>query len=277
MAVCATCQDPLVLSLDASSDDDDEDVLMGASSSAPKGRTTVPDDLALGCGCHFHWQCLLDSYELSQCPHCGQSLTTTTSTGQQSLVCTLHNEGGFQENLDILPLLTEETYLRVYPEERKCRAFLELCREGDVGAIVDLLSSCNEGDCEADEDDDDDDEDNDMGTRSEKAKVRRTTMDEVLRYQDPIGEYQSGLHAAVAGSSREVVWLLLFLASNLPESEFPALTYQEAAVLGITREDRDERQDIRVLRDVQGRTAEDLAARMGGVWHGWEGTGRLAL
>ncbi|KAK4991468.1 hypothetical protein LTR50_001860 [Elasticomyces elasticus] len=267
MAVCATCQDPLVLSLDASSDDDDEDVLMGASSSAPKGRTTVPDDLALGCGCHFHWQCLLDS----------QSLTTTTSTGQQSLVCTLHNEGGLQENLDILPLLTEETYLRVYPEERKCRAFLELCREGDVGAIVDLLSSCNEGDCEADEDDDDDDEDNDMGTRSEKAKVRRTTMDEVLRYQDPIGEYQSGLHAAVAGSSREVVWLLLFLASNLPESEFPALTYQEAAVLGITREDRDERQDIRVLRDVQGRTAEDLAARMGGVWHGWEGTGRLAL
>jgi hypothetical protein len=52
---CAKCQNPLTLEVDYS---DDEDVSMGAgSSSAAAAQTTqtVPDDVALNCGCHFHW------------------------------------------------------------------------------------------------------------------------------------------------------------------------------------------------------------------------------
>lgn len=210
-------------------------------------------------------QCLLDSYQITQCPSCNRDISTTSPTAGQQILCTLHNEGGVQENLDILPLLTEESYLRAYPEDRICRAFLEFCREGDVSAVVELLKSCGDDD---DEDEDEDDmEDDDQGPKK--------TMDEILRYQDPIGDMQSGLHAAVAGNSREIAWLLLLLASKLPELEFPALVYQEAASLAIMREDQTGKVDIRTLRDSQGRTAEQLAAEMGGVWHGWAGTGRL--
>lgn len=49
MSGCKACQQPLVLELDP--EDFDE-----ASSSAVGGApTTVPDDLELPCGCHFHW------------------------------------------------------------------------------------------------------------------------------------------------------------------------------------------------------------------------------
>lgn len=159
----------------------------------------------------------------------------------------------------MLPLLTEEAYLRAYPEDRKCRAFLEFCREGDVSAVVELLKSCDE------DSDEDEDMDDDSPPEPKKSK------DEILRYQDPIGEMQTGLHAAVAGGSREVAWLLLLLASHLPELEFPALVYQEAGALGIMREDQTGKTDIRTLRDADGKTAQQLAVETGGVWHGWEG------
>ena len=45
MSVCATCQIPLTLAVN---DDDNED---GTEIS---GRT-VPDDVELSCGCHYHW------------------------------------------------------------------------------------------------------------------------------------------------------------------------------------------------------------------------------
>lgn len=160
--------------------------------------------------------------------------------------------------------MTEESYLRAYPEDRICRAFLEFCREGDVSAIVDLLKSC----------DDDDESDDEM---DDEPRGPKKSADQVLRYQDPIGDMQSGLHAAVAGGSREVAWLLLLLASNLSEMEFPALVYQEAASLGVMRDDQTGKVDIRSLRDADGKTAEQLAAEMGGVWNGWPGSGRLAI
>lgn len=40
MATCSACQDHLVYQLDESVNGED---------------TTVPDDLQLSCGCHFHW------------------------------------------------------------------------------------------------------------------------------------------------------------------------------------------------------------------------------
>jgi hypothetical protein len=170
-----------------------------------------------------------------------------------------------QENLDILPLLSEESYLKAYPEDRKCRAFLEFCREGDVGACVSMLQ---------DDDDDDDEEDEHMESGEEGRKIG---PDELLRYQDPIGDMQSALHAAVQGGSREVVWLLLLLASNLDLTQFPAEVFQEAEVMGIMRGNLDGKTDIRSLRDSEDKSAEDLASEIGGVWVGWPGTGRLSI
>ena len=211
--------------------------------------------IAQNCGCHFHWDCLLEAYQVTSCPNCQKELTSSSHEGVQQLLCNLNNEGGLQENLDILPLLTEESYLKAYPEDRKARAFLEFCREGDVQAIVGMLRP--------DSDDDEGDED-DHGI-------------DFLWYQDPIGDMQSGLHAAVAGGSREVAWLLLLMASNLDMLQFPPEVFQEASALGIMRADTTGKTDIRSMKDAQGRTAEDLAEEIGGVWHGWGGTGRLAI
>ena len=188
----------------------------------------------------------------------------------------MNNEGGLQESIDIFPILQEESYLRAYPEERKCRAFLEFCREGDHKAIVDLLNS---GD---DEDDSDDDEAMDEGdenrTRSHPMSGPSKTPAEILRYQDPLGGMQSGLHAAAANGHREVAWLLLLLASDLSQAEFPPLVFQEAAAIGVMREDQDGLTDIRSLKDATGRSAEDVAAQEGGVvWNGWIGNGRLTV
>lgn len=172
----------------------------------------------------------------------------------------MNNEGGLQKSLDIFPILQEETYLRAYPEERKCRAFLEFCREGDHQAIADLLLSCGE---------------EDEGDMEESGPSK--SADEILRYQDTFGDMQSGLHAAAANGHREVAWLLLLLASEYPELEFPALVFQEAATLGVMREDQTGKVDIRSLRDEQGRTAEDVAKEVGTIWNGWIGNGRLAI
>ena len=151
---CAKCHDPLTHTLDPDSDTEDHQ-------SSP---TTVPDDVELPCHDHFHWECLLDSYELSRCPACNAEITSHPASGSSSnadaqprILVNMNNEGGLQQNIDIFPILQEESYLRAYPEERKSRAFLEFCREGDHKAIVDLLNS---GD---DDDDSDSDEEMDDG------------------------------------------------------------------------------------------------------------------
>jgi len=249
--------------------DNDDDATAAASSSS----NTVPDDVQLPCGDHFHWECLLDSYEYSKCPHCSQPLTShDANTGQDKIVVDLHNEGGKQEGIDIAPILREESYLRAYPEERKCRAFLEFCREGDHRAVAQVLKSCDEADGHEEEDEDDEMEED--GGMSGTTKTRA----EILRYQDPINDMQSGLHAAAAGGHREVAWMLLLLGSTLSEMEFPALVFQEAAALGIMRdEDQTGLVDIRRLKDAHSRTAEDVARETGVVWRGWIGNGRLAM
>jgi hypothetical protein len=219
--------------------------------------------------------CLLDSYTHTSCPSCNRDITSTTSTSppQIQVLCTLTNEGGTQPDLDILPLLTEESYLKAYPEDRRARAFLEFCREGDVAAVVELLQSDDVSD-----DDDEDDEDAMEDTTASGEKGERRQID-LLRYQDPIGDMQSALHAAVAGGSREVAWLLLLLASQLPLPEFPAIVFQEADKLGVMRgeDDMAGKADIRTLRDADGRSAEDVAKDVGVIWNGWVGNGRLAI
>jgi hypothetical protein len=213
--------------------------------------------------------CLLSAYEITSCPNCSKNIATT-GDGVQKVLCTLNNEGGLQENLDILPLLTEESYLKAYPEDRKARAFLEFCREGDYKAVVDMLLDDN-----VEEDDEDEEGDVEMDSTDHPAK--EVGIDRMLRYQDPIGDMQSGLHAAVHAQSREVAWLLLLLASNLPLLEFPAEVFQEAEALGIMRGLTEDKVDIRSLRDANGKTAEDIAKEVGGVWVGWTGNNRLAI
>ena len=274
MATCAKCQTPLTVEIKP---DEDEDY--------PSDTTQVfPDEVLLPCRCHFHWTCLLDSYELAKCPNCARhivSVPTTSSSssssadgGHEQILVDLNNEGGMQRQIDIFPILKEESYLRAYPEERKCRAFLEFCRAGDHRAVVDLLKTCSEQPGEEDGDVDAmDDDGDDEGAGAGPGK----TADEILRYQDPIDEMQSGLHAAVASGNREVAWLLLLLASTVPELDFPALVFQEAAALGVMREDQTAKVDIRSLKDAQGRTAEDVAKEAGVLWNGWIGNGRLAI
>ncbi|KAM3414061.1 hypothetical protein BST61_g10720 [Cercospora zeina] len=292
-SVCAKCEKALEVEIHSEdysdeegdipmNDDDDDD--------EKRPRTVVPDDVLLSCGDHFHWECLLESYEIDTCPKCLRDITTGPATAaaagsssssaietigtEAQILVDLHNEGGLQQNLDIFPLLKEESYLRAYPEERKCRAFLEFCREGDHRAIAELVRSCNNNESP---DNSDDDNDAHYGSSSKSAAS-------ILRYQDPIGEMQSGLHAAAANGHREVAWLLLLLASEYPELEFPALVFQEAAALGVMREEEGEQQqqggkvDIRSLKDARGRTAEDVAREeAGAVWNGWIGNGRLAV
>jgi len=276
---CAKCHNPLTHEID---DSDNEDLQLNPAS-APN---TVPDDVQLPCNDHFHWECLLDSYELSHCPACNADITSHPDAGSSSdaqqqprILVTMNNEGGLQENIDIFPILQEESYLRAYPEERKSRAFLEFCREGDHKAIVDLLNSSN------DDDDEDSDSDEEMDDGNASSNNRENPLSgpskspaEILRYQDPLNGMQSGLHAAAANGHREVAWLLLLLASELPQTEFPPLVFQEAAAMGVMRDEQEELTDIRSLRDASGRSAEDVAVQEGGVvWNGWVGNGRLTV
>lgn len=264
VSTCAKCHDPLTHEID---DSDTEDL---------QQPNTVPDDVELPCHDHFHWECLLDSYELSRCPACNSEITSHPASNSRSdaqqprILVNMNNEGGLQQNIDIFPILQEESYLRAYPEERKSRAFLEFCREGDHKAIVELLNSG---------DDDGDDSDEEMGDGDENPLSGPSKSPaEILRYQDPLGGMQSGLHAAAANGHREVAWMLLLLASELPQMEFPPLVFQEAAAMGIMREEQEGLTDIRSLRDANGRSAEDVAVQEGGVvWNGWIGNGRLSI
>lgn len=196
----------------------------------------------------------MDSYTQSECPKCSRTLIGWSTSGEQQLLCNITNEGGFQENLDILPLLAEEAYLKAYPEERRCRAFLEFCREGDIEAIASVVK---------DEDDEDDD--------------TATTNHDILRYQDPMGGMSSGLHIAIQARQVQVVWMLLLLASNLNLDLFPPEVHQGAEQLKLVRENQAGKVDIRSLTDAEGRRAEQIAVGIGGMWNDWVRMGVFAV
>ncbi len=58
MTTCASCGGPLVLEVEP--DSDEEGVQIG--SSTHKEVDTVPDDVELACGDHFHWQVSWSTY-----------------------------------------------------------------------------------------------------------------------------------------------------------------------------------------------------------------------
>src|SRR6266516_5275873 len=93
---------------------------------------------------HANRHCLLDTAPTTalslQCPSCSSPLITKTVSSRQQILSTLTNEGGTENNLDILPHITEEAYLIAHPEARKARAFMQYCGEGDILSMISLLS-----------------------------------------------------------------------------------------------------------------------------------------
>jgi hypothetical protein len=244
-AVCKICEDPLVVEVEA---EDDENA-------SPQ---TVPDDLEIACGCHFHWQCFLDqSSDVSsslKCPSCqtllaensaGPSATSSFSraTSGVSIMTKYTNEGGIQEGLDIMPSITEEAYLEANPEARPARAFHVMCGEGDVGGIVDLLQDIYQ----------------DGGEPG-------LPLAQLIRYQDPLANMKSGLHLAIEQGQEEIVWLLLWIASPLRTDVFPGSLREIAQAMGLQRPVISPSEDIRALKDEQGRMAEAIAAEQEGPW-----------
>lgn len=126
-----------------------------------------------------------------------------------------------------------------------------MCAEGDVGGIVELLNAIEE---DRDEDD--------------------MSPTDLLRYQDPLEGMKTGLHMALEKNQQEAVWLLLWLASSLPTGAFPEEVTEAAQVMNAGRSTA-EGTDIRSLRDEEYRTAEEVAASLGGVWAGLVGAGVL--
>lgn len=207
-------------------------------------------------------QCLLDeSSEVAislACPSCHRSILSTTvgpsatnpvlprGPENPQILTRYINEGGVQDNLDILPLITEEAYLDGHPTARPARAFMTMCSEGDVGGIMELLES--QGD-------------------DEDSMEEFMPPAEILRYQDPLNGMKSSLHIAIEKSQEEIVWLLLWLASSLDLSVFPKEVAHAAQGLGAGRGTAGAGADIRSLKDEEGHTAEDIAAGMGGFWN----------
>lgn len=198
-------------------------------------------------------ECFLEAYTVTECPNCSKDISSLSPSGQQQVLCTIRNEGGVQEDFDILPSATEEAYLRTYPEERIGHAFLEFCREGDVDAIVHLVKDAELNDAEEEGD-----------------KV------DILRYQGTFeGIKGSGLHVAIRYNQQEVAWLMLALGSTLDWARFPPEVLQGMKQLNLRKEDRSAGTDVRSLLDNDGRTAAAVAQEMGGVWLDWCNSGRL--
>lgn len=148
------------------------------------------------------------------------------------------NEGGVQDDLDILPVITEEAFLESNPEARRAKAMHTMCVEGDAEGIVDLLRDAIE---------------------------EQVDVGELIRFQDPLEDMKSALHFAVEGNHEPVVWLLLWLSSALSTSDFPEAVRNQAEAVSINRLSTGPESDIRALQDEQGLTAEVLAQRSGHV------------
>ncbi len=248
MAICKACQDPLVIEVHAEDSDDEAE--------------TTTDDLELPCGCHFHWQCLLDlaaQVAMSlKCPACdtylptnppGPSVTNSfLATPQGTAIPTRYtNEGGVQDGLDILPILTEEAFLLSNPEARPARAMHLMAAEGDISGIVDLLRDAEQPQ--------DDDQETRMGVK------------QLLLWKDPLNGGKGILHIAIESRQEGVFWLTLWLNSAVPPHLFPEAAVQGAHAIGLERLPiRAAEDDVRFVQDESGAKAEDICQQIGYPW-----------
>lgn len=258
-ATCKVCSESVLVPV--SDSDEDEDIAgPSTAAAAASSADTIPDDLLFPCGCHYHWQCALDqashiAVHLT-CPSCDAYLPTNQAgpsvtnsvfhTAQQlpSVLCRYASDGGVEDAYDVLPVLTEEAYLEAHPSERRSRAFLTLCGEGDVPAAVDLLRDAAA------------DGDNDHDVRA------------VVLYRDALAAGRTALQLALERGHEDAVWLLLYLASpRLPTETFPEEVLAAAASLGADRmPSAAGGEDIVSVRDDEGRSAEDYARAMAPLW-----------
>ncbi|KAF3761137.1 hypothetical protein M406DRAFT_358490 [Cryphonectria parasitica EP155] len=253
---CKICNEPLLVPVETDSDDDDGCGQPGPSTSSLTAET-VPDDLEFPCGCHFHWQCALDesrhiAFHLT-CPSCGAHLVSNApgpsvtnpvfhiSQAPVAILCQYTSDGGVEENHDILPVLTEEAYLASHPGERRPRAFLTMCGEGDVLGAVDLLK--------------------DAASEGDDVKA-------IVLYRDALQRNRSALQIALEKSQEEAVWLLLYLGSpRLPDEAFPEEALVAARSMGVDRMPAGHGgEDITAVKDEEGRSAEDYARAMAPLW-----------
>ncbi|KAK4032591.1 hypothetical protein C8A01DRAFT_50645 [Parachaetomium inaequale] len=254
---CKACHDPLTLTVDP----DDSGV--------EDEEQTVPDDLLLPCGCHFHWQCLLDQSSAITstlaCPSCTSYLPSNTSGGSSSsssatqppptpvILTTYTNEGGIQPSLDIYPSLAEESFLTAHPEARPARALHTLAAEGDIQGMVEILTDADE----------------DGPNSDEEATTTPLTATQLLTWRDPLNGGWSALHVALEARQEEVVWLLLWLGSAARREDFPDAVVQVAGAMELPRrlEQREAgEEDVRFVRDESGRTAGDVCLELGAPW-----------
>ncbi|EAQ84616.1 hypothetical protein CHGG_08630 [Chaetomium globosum CBS 148.51] len=269
---CKACHDPLSLTLDP------ED------SGAEDSEETVPDDVLLPCGCHFHWQCLLNfSSTITStltCPSCNRHLPSNAPTGGGSsssasappptstnpvILTHYTNEGGIQPSLDIYPFLTEETFLDAHPEARPARALHTLAAEGEVQGMVNLLTDADM----RDEDEDDGDEEGGEAGEGEGGD-QALSSSQLLTWRDPLNGGRSALHVALEARQEEVVWLVLWLGSGARREDFPEAVVQVALAMGLPRRvdgaGGEGGEDVRFVRDEAGRTAGDVCLELGQPW-----------
>jgi hypothetical protein len=178
-----------------------------------------------------------------------------TSVGT-AILARYTNEGGVQENLDILPSITEEAYLEANPEARPARALQVMCAEGDVEGIVELLRDAAAAAAAEEEEE----------VVVWDSPTHTAQIVQLVCYQDPLAGMKTGLHLAIERGQVEVAWLLLWIASTLSTDFFPDQARSVAQSLQIGRLDIQLAQDIRSFMDVNGRTADQLAQRLQGPW-----------
>ncbi|KAK4126745.1 hypothetical protein N657DRAFT_588387 [Parathielavia appendiculata] len=259
--ICKSCHDPLSLTLDPEESDGEGE--------------TVPDDLLLPCGCHYHWQCLVDESSsitaTLTCPFCnsylpsnhpstaaGASSSSSSSAPQPALttptILTHYtNEGGVQPDLDIYPTLAEESFLSTHPEARPARAFHTLVSEGDVQGMVELLSDMDSPD-------------------SSDLEATPLSAAQLLTWRDPLNGGRSALHVALKARQEEAVWLLLWLGSGANREVFPDAVVQVAQAMGLPRRGEGSgpvvpvEEDVWFVRDDRGRTAGDVCLELGPPW-----------
>ncbi|PHH74569.1 hypothetical protein CDD82_4876 [Ophiocordyceps australis] len=219
--------------------------------------TTVPDNVTLGCQCHYHWECLMEQASAMmaslKCPSCHTHLPdkpVMASISETSIYALYSNEGCQDEEVDLLPSIKEEAYLQENPQARPARALHVMCSEGDVEGIVEMLQHVN---------------------------GNATDIGAILSYQDPLANMKSGLHMGLENGRRDVVWLLLWLGSAADGDRFPVSVKQTAELMGLGRLDVQAGKDLRELRDGEGRLAQDVARQNPEVWSALLETGVLCV
>lgn len=192
------------------------------------------------------------------CPHCKTPLATPddgpllpntiipAATGLKMMAKYSRDDGAMEE-LDMLPFLTEEAMIITHPNTARAHALHDYCASGDLPGISKCLMEAE--------------------LLHGGAAGKSMSPAELLAWRDPLDMGRSCLHAAVVNAQRETAWLLLYVASTLPDAYFSPEVLHALADLGVSRwPEFDASQDVRALVDLRGDTPETLALGMGAAW-----------